>query len=117
MKVDALIWYYYINNTPNVTTETFSSPLLYGQKPSRPWHLLRKDVIFLEDGIQHLRQRLQEKNDVYVRRENQKIQKRTRFNIGGTVLPRLCRPANSGQPICGKLDLPYTGPYPSDSSF
>lgn len=45
MKEDALIWYEYINNTPNTTTEECPSTLMFEEMPNYPWrrcHLFRR---------------------------------------------------------------------------
>lgn len=81
---------------------------MLGQPPERPWY---QDDTDLQTALDKVRNRIRTNAERYVKRGNNKINRRTIFKIGDWVVVKRLRTTDKDKRVCAKLLYPYEGPY------
>uniref|UniRef100_A0A1Y1MEL5 RNA-directed DNA polymerase n=1 Tax=Photinus pyralis TaxID=7054 RepID=A0A1Y1MEL5_PHOPY len=107
----------FINETPSTVTEQPPVYVMFGVYPDRPWEFKGDEEEQFENQLAKIREKVRKKQDNWVRKQNEKVKKKVKFEIGDLVILRKLRLADGPKQISAKLLLPYEGPYVINRGF
>lgn len=100
---------HYLNHTPSTVTQIAPITIIFGVKPQRPWS--NDSELNLEAIQNKARKRIQDNAERYCKRENAKIKRGLKFDLGDYVIVKRLKVTDNRRGICAKLMYPYEGPY------
>lgn len=99
----------YLNSVPNTNTKECPIFLMKRERPKRNWTIEENQTY--EEISQQVRNRIKKRAEKYIKRQQKKIKRKTRFDRGELVLVKKLRVADKRNQLCAKLIEKYEGPY------